>query len=318
LAAVITLVVLRVGVGWHFFSQGLKKYVDPNYSSESFLKQAKGPLADWYSSLLPSENDFQQHVDRWLQSALPKPGEKTDDAKAKSKVPEASPLSQWADKVAASWGEYRVRMERRFALTDAQKQEAQELLDRYRAKLADAVAEAEAWLKSEPQEAVSLQRVESDPLAGEVPFAKERIAQQAAKVRPRAAKLIADAKKLESQFQGDLRLLLDDQQRARPALEPETTKLRKFDTFLTYSLLAGGLCLMIGLFTRLAAVGCAFFLLTVIGTQPPWVFDALPTYEQAIEFLALLVIAATGAGRWAGLDYFLSCCCGTTACNTKS
>jgi uncharacterized membrane protein YphA (DoxX/SURF4 family) len=315
LAAVITLVLLRVGVGWHFFSQGLKKYVDPGYSSEDFLKQAKGPLADWYASLLPSEHEFQQHVDRWLESAVPKPGQKTDDAKATSKVPQASPLTQWAGKVAASWGEYRVRMERRFALTDAQKQQAQELLDRYRAKLADAVAETEAWLKSEPQEAVSLARVEADPLADKVPFAKERVAQQAAKVRPRAAKLLADAKKLESQYQGDLRLLLDAQQRAKPALEPETTRLRKFDTFLTYSLLAGGLCLMIGLFTRLAAIGCAFFLLTVIGTQPPWVFDALPTYEQAIEFLALLVIATTGAGRWAGLDYFLSCCC-TTRCDT--
>lgn len=316
LAAVVALVALRVGVGWHFFSQGLKKYVDPNYSSETFLRQAKGPLADWYASLLPTDHDFQEHVDQWLKTAVPAPREKADAAKAKPKGLEGSPLSQWADKVAASWGEYRVRMERRYRFNETQKQQAQKVLDQYRAKLAEAVAEVEAWLKSEPQEAVALARVESDPLAGEVPFAKERVAQQAAKVRPRAAKLLADAKRLESQYQGDLRLVLDQEQLAAPALNPETTTLRKFDTFLTYSLLAGGVCLMIGLFTRLAALGCAIFLLTVIGTQPPWVFDALPTYEQGIEFLALLVIATTGAGRWAGLDYFLSCCC-RPACETK-
>jgi uncharacterized membrane protein YphA (DoxX/SURF4 family) len=315
LAAVVVLVALRVGVGWHFFSQGLKKYGDPNFSSEAFLRQAKGPLADWYMRLLPADHDFQQHVDQWLETAVAKPSTKADP-KEKVKAPDASPLDRWADNVAASWGEYRVRMERRYGFDETQKQQAQKVLDQYRAKLTEAVAELEAWLRSEPQEAVSLARVESDPLADEVPFAKERVAQQVAKVRPRAAKLLADAKRLESEYQGALRLVLDEEQREAAALKPETTTLRKFDTFLTYSLLAGGVCLMIGLFTRLAALGCAFFLLTVLGAQPPWVFDALPTYEQGIEFLALLVIAATGAGRWAGLDYFLSCCC-TTACDTK-
>jgi uncharacterized membrane protein YphA (DoxX/SURF4 family) len=266
---------------------------------------------------LPTNHEFQRHVEEWINSALPAPAVNPNDTKAKGKLaPSASPLSQWADKVAASWGEYRVRTERQFDLSDTQKQTAQGIFDQYRQKLNDAVDETEAWLKSEPQEAVSLRRVESDSLADEVPFAKERVAQQAAKVRSRAEKLLADVKKMESEFQGAMRLLLDQKQRAIASLEPETTTLRKFDTFLTYSLLAGGVCLMIGLFTRLAAVACAMFLLTVIGTQPPWVLDAIPVYEVAIEFLALMVIATTGAGRWAGLDYFLSCCC-QGACDTK-
>ena len=322
LAAVVALVALRVGVGWHFFTQGLKKYVDPNYSSESFLKQAKGPLADTYAGLLPSNHDFERHVDEWINTALPRPAAKPDDAKpdnAKTKAKLASdnsPLSQWADKVAASWGEYRVRMERQYGLSAEQKKQAQEILDQYRRRLNEAADETEAWLKAEPQEAVALKRVESDPLADELPFAKERVTGQSAKIRPRAEKLLADVKRLETEFQGAMRLLLDQKQRAIAALEPESTTLRKFDTFLTYSLMAGGVCLMIGLFTRLAAVGCALFLLTVMGTQPPWVFDALPVYEQAIEFLSLIVLAATGAGRWAGLDYFFSCCFGGT-CDTR-
>ena len=42
----------------------------------------------------------------------------------------------------------------------------------------------------------------------------------------------------------------------------------------------------------------------VIATQPPWVAGAAPTYDQMIELAGLLVLAGTGAGRWAGLDYF--------------
>jgi hypothetical protein len=46
------------------------------------------------------------------------------------------------------------------------------------------------------------------------------------------------------------------------------------------------------------------FLLWVLISQPPWLPDAVPTMFQTIEFVALLVLAGTGAGRWAGLDYF--------------
>jgi hypothetical protein len=45
-------------------------------------------------------------------------------------------------------------------------------------------------------------------------------------------------------------------------------------------------------------------LLGVILSQPPWLAESAPTMEQVIEFSALLVLAGTGAGRWAGLDFF--------------
>ena len=48
----------------------------------------------------------------------------------------------------------------------------------------------------------------------------------------------------------------------------------------------------------------ALFLLSVIASQPPWLAESAPTMPQCIEFASLLVLAGTGAGRWAGLDYF--------------
>ncbi len=62
---------------------------------------------------------------------------------------------------------------------------------------------------------------------------------------------------------------------------------------------------MLGLFTRLACVAGALFLLSVVMMQPFWVSDALPTYNQYVEMVALLALATTPVGRWAGLDYFL-------------
>ena len=76
-------------------------------------------------------------------------------------------------------------------------------------------------------------------------------------------------------------------------------------------------CLILGLFTRVVAVAAAAFLGSVIATQWPGAYDAAPVYYQSIEMLALLVLAAFGAGRYAGLDYFISCCPCWKCCGKK-
>ncbi|MDB4357336.1 DoxX family protein [Mariniblastus sp.] len=72
-----------------------------------------------------------------------------------------------------------------------------------------------------------------------------------------------------------------------------------FDTII------GGL-LIVGLFSRLASLASASFLFSVVMTQPPWIPGTTPTYFYVIELVALLVIATTSAGRFGGLDYFVS------------
>ena len=53
------------------------------------------------------------------------------------------------------------------------------------------------------------------------------------------------------------------------------------------------------------AVAGALFLGSVIAAQWPGSAGAAPVYYQSIEMAALLVLAAVGAGRFAGLDFFL-------------
>jgi uncharacterized membrane protein YphA (DoxX/SURF4 family) len=68
---------------------------------------------------------------------------------------------------------------------------------------------------------------------------------------------------------------------------------------------AVGAMLIFGFGTRLAALAGAGFLFSIILTQWPGAPGALPVYYQTIEMLGLLVIAATAAGQFAGLDFVL-------------
>src|SRR5262245_26609209 len=50
--AVVVLVLLRIGIGWHFLHEGVWKAEQPNFSAKPYLQQSKGPLANWYRALI--------------------------------------------------------------------------------------------------------------------------------------------------------------------------------------------------------------------------------------------------------------------------
>ena len=91
----------------------------------------------------------------------------------------------------------------------------------------------------------------------------------------------------------------------RPFDQPKSN-LNMLNKFIPWFDTIVGVLLILGLFTRLASLAGAGFLASVIATQPPWIPGTTPTYYQAIELFALLVIFATCAGRMGGLDYFFS------------
>jgi len=82
-----------------------------------------------------------------------------------------------------------------------------------------------------------------------------------------------------------------------------------FDTII-------GICLILGLCTRPAAIVGALFLLSICASQWPLTPGAAPIYNQAVEGLALLSLAAIGAGRFFGID---AICCPfkKQACQTQ-
>ena len=81
-----------------------------------------------------------------------------------------------------------------------------------------------------------------------------------------------------------------------------------------YGLTIVGLLLILGLFTRLAAIGGIGFILLFYLCNPPFVgyFYSIPTEgsylvvnKNLVELGALVVILVTGSGRFAGLDRIL-------------
>ena len=93
------------------------------------------------------------------------------------------------------------------------------------------------------------------------------------------------------------------------------TRIQQLAFLLTWSLFAIGLCLMLGLFTRPAALAGAGFMLFVVLSQPsypgvyppdpPQLGHALLVNKDFVEMIALLLIASTSLGRWTGLDFFV-------------
>ena len=59
--AIVFIVLLRIGIGWHFLYEGVNKF-DPasNFSSEIFLGTAKGPVAELYYWMLPDLDGVQR------------------------------------------------------------------------------------------------------------------------------------------------------------------------------------------------------------------------------------------------------------------
>jgi uncharacterized membrane protein YphA (DoxX/SURF4 family) len=91
--------------------------------------------------------------------------------------------------------------------------------------------------------------------------------------------------------------------------DPKAKRMVWLSMAVTCMVTSVGVCLLFGFFTRLASTVAAIFLFSVITTQPPWLAGAVPTMFQTIEMAALLVLAATAAGRWAGLDFFTHAFC---------
>lgn len=95
--------------------------------------------------------------------------------------------------------------------------------------------------------------------------------------------------------------------------QPPWTPMDWINLSTMYGLSAVGLCLMLGLFTPLAALGGATYLLSFYLSMPPW--PGLPegiteghyryVNKNLIEMIALLALAATPNGLWVGLDALL-------------
>lgn len=281
--AAFMLVVLRLSIGWHFLYEGMWKYENPSFSAEGFLTQARGPWAHWFHDLIP-DRDGRERLD--------------------------------LEAMSSKWERIREQSEKFYKFDEDQTAAAKEIFERRRKQLEAYLKEIDQDVKKHFADLETLQsRRAADPTADSVPFSQKRYYDQAAKLRGEAAPWLAEVDRLDEDYQNELGRLLEADQKSRGRPPLEMTRLQKVDRLTTYGLIAIGVGLMVGLFTRFFCLAGAVFLGSIVLAQPAWptIYPPLPPSaghslvinKELIEMIAMLALAATPVGRWAGLDFFI-------------
>ena len=289
------LVALRLCIGWHFFSEGVKHLTDPHWTSEPVLRSATGPFAQLYHSYVPDVHGFEH----FLHAETSQSPEHTVQA--------------WIDEIQKDWDDYRQQFALHFDFDAQRNKQAVAVLQQYQSKLRSWATDNKDSLATHVHE---WQRKASTREApdGNLPFQRKRLAEKQALLTAEAGGWTSEIRALERDYENALDALADD---ARPPMPPRASSIDLVDGTMTYVILGTGLLLLLGLFTRVACVAGAIFLLSVVMMQPFWVSGAAPTYNQYVEMFALLALATTQVGRWAGLDFFLANLISRPCCSVK-
>src|SRR5688572_16958367 len=148
--AVLSLVLLRLAIGWHFFREGAQKVQYDRhdgelrlvFSSEGFLTQAKGPLASWFHAQAPDDHGYRKLLAAPRRNLPPDWAELARRAKwaadfarrraeaekagsaAPVEFPPHAPYAEWGTRIAEDWGKLRDEVKAVSGLSDEQKQRA--------------------------------------------------------------------------------------------------------------------------------------------------------------------------------------------------
>ena len=276
--AIIMLVILRVTIGYHFLSEGTDKYRSGNWTAKPFFANAKGPFAGEFRKLV------------W-------------DADGKIRLDKKQTQLVWAS--------YRDQIAKHYGFSNKQIAQAQE-------NYICAVGQYDYVIESNTNEIEEFQlglgrikQLDLDPVRSGV----DSLAGQRETVRRELSQKIGPAfKQIDAIWQSyensQNQIASSEQLTRHPSYELVKPRYQMMDTsvidkLVPYFDMTVGWLLILGLFTPCAALACACFLGSVFLSQyPPSAGPGSSSY-QLIEGLACLVLAATGAGRFAGLDFFL-------------
>ena len=273
--AAAAIVALRVGIGVHFLSEGWTKLENPKPFSAGFFGNAKGPLAPLYKGLVwDADGEFRLDLDGTL----------------------------------ADWDDYRQRIVNHYGFDDKQTRQAEQTYKTYEGRLrqfigskSETIEEYFDWVDRRRKNAKDPARQLSSLQAHDVRIAGE--------TRKLWTELIPTIDRLWKDYESDLNAIATDEQwqrRGRLAIgKPGRTPIdsESMDRVIPWFDVAIGACLILGFLTRPAAILGAAFLASVCAAQWPGSPGALPIYNQFVEMLALLVLAAVGAGQFLGIDY---------------
>ena len=274
---VVALVALRIVIGWHFYREGADKIAEGDWTSAQFMVIAKGPLTPFYHWLV------------W-------------DLDGRARLDKEATLE--------SWDQFRQRVIDHYRFDEEQAEQAQQVFETRRDQYEwffDVYGEEIAmYLKGLDRRTANRR----DPAKRQVPSLRQQSELIEWEMRREVQPWLREIDELRQNYERDLLAIATPEQARRrrtPSIPLPGRHLMDtnfIDVFVPYFDIVVGALLIFGLCTRLAALAGAGFLVGIVLTQWPWAPGALPVHYQVIELFALLVIAAVGAGRFAGLDYF--------------
>ncbi|HWB14307.1 MAG TPA: hypothetical protein VG826_34085 [Pirellulales bacterium] len=318
----IALVLLRLTIGWHFCYQGLVKLEDPQFSSAAFLSQAKGPLGDIYRSLL---GDW----DGRIKLAQQNRGEL---------------LKRFDDYLQDFDKNYRLGPEQMAAakqMAAARKEQTEAFLEENEKDIDTYLHDLDRLAAAKDSPAGAFQVAPGQPPAPAAPdgarpplpepsktwsfppFQQKRVWDKQTELQSQLKGWLRELNGYFAAFQQDLENLLDDDQRIRGGntkeqLSGPLSQIDQVDYLVSYGVTAIGVCLLAGLFTRLASFTGASFLLSIVLAQPDWpglypsphpsVGHSLFVNKEFVMMMAMFALATTRVGRWGGLDFFIHYC----------
>lgn len=277
------LVLLRVSVGCHFYSEGLDKRQDGNWSAAPFFATARGPLAEHYRGMV------------W-------------DADGKFRLDREATMLWWAT--------FREDVADHYGFSEDQKRQAQvnytKAVEQYDWVRSENAADLEEYVLGRDR----IADFDSDQSEKKLRDGVSSLGGQRDAIRrewnQKAAPALRQIDTIWESYEAVQNALATDQQmasvgRSLRLIKPRTSHIDTsvIDGVIPYFDIAIGLCLLLGLFTPVAALAAAGFLGSVFLNQFPPTPGPTSSYYQLVESMACLVLAGTGAGRFAGLDYFI-------------
>lgn len=282
--AIVFLVVLRLSIGWQFLYEGLWKQhashgTEP-WTAAGYLKNAKGPFRDTFRNMVDDPYDF----------------DKLDMAK-----------------VQAHWQKWQQLFDAHYRLDASQKAAFAKLLEKQSAALKDVFESPEITHKTLGDINVyklAVATYEAKLKAAKTNFQQEHLEKTWLEIESQRKKLTTPIDELTDELQsGAVKLLNLDQIRRGPSPQP-ASKIASINYKTMWTLTILGFLLVVGLFTRTAAIGAAVMLTMFYLAMPPWPgVPEAPGPEHSfivnknfIEIMACLALACMPSGRWLGLD----------------
>ncbi len=270
------LVLLRVTIGWHFYSEGVEKYSAGDWDAKPFFANAKGPFSGY----------FRYSVWDW-------------DGAVRLDV----------EKTKLHLAMFRDRVKNHYGFDDAQYRKANLNYANAIEQLESILSDADADIKEFQLGRERMAKLDKDPQRRGVASLGEQREQIRSDWMKKLNPTLKQIDQIWSTYESAQNNLatLDQANEHRPLKlgvpGPPRMNTAMINRIVPYFDIAIGVCLLLGLFTPLAALAAAGFLGSVFLSQYPPVTGPTSSFYQLIEGMACLVLAGTGAGRFGGLDF---------------